>query len=320
MIDSSMGGVVAAIGDDPVHFRLHHHVTTHVALAAMFALLSAAAFAVAIVAQQRAAARVSDESARSGQMVRQLLRSPQWLAGTAGNAGGYVLQACALAFGSLLVVQPLLVTSLLFALPLGARLAHERLPRSVWVWGSVLAITLAVLVAGGNPNNGIDHGSHRGWLIAAAVILPILAVCMVSASRATGAVRASLLAVAVGVLGGVLAVLTKAVVGLIRHGWFKPLTSWELYGLLAVGAAGIYLQQLSFQAGALQASLPIITVLEPVVAAALGLALLHEKLRVSDLRLALLLAAAAAMTVATVMLARSRAHLETPRQLARIER
>ena len=117
-----------------------------------------------------------------------------------------------------------------------------------------------------------------------------------------------------------LAVLTKAVVGLIQHGWLKPLTSWELYGLLAVGAAGIYVQQLSFQAGALQASLPIITVLEPVVAAALGLALLHEKLRVSDLRLTLLLAAAAAMTIATVMLARSRAHLETPRQLARIER
>jgi drug/metabolite transporter (DMT)-like permease len=293
------------------HFR-HHHFTTHVALAAMFALLSALAFAVAIVAQQHAAAQVSDEHARNGQMLLQLLRSPQWLAGTVGNGAGYVLQAVALAYGSLLVVQPLLVTSLLFALPLGARVVHKRLPTAVWAWGSVLAVSLAVFVIVGNANNGASHAPHRAWLLVAAIGAPVLAVCLVAASRTSGATRASLIAIAVGLLGGVLAVLTKGVVGQIKHGLGHTVTSWELYGLLAVGVTGIYLQQLSFQAGALQASLPVIMVLEPLVAAALGASLLHEKLRVSGAGVVVLVVAVLAMLLATIALARGRAHIENP--------
>ena len=143
-------------------------------------------------------------------------------------------------------------------------------------------------------------------------MVPLLLVCFLAAGRTSGATRASLLAITVGTLGGVLAVLTKAVVALIKHGFGPTVSSWELYALLAVGITGIYLQQLSFQAGALQRSLPIITVLEPLIAAVLGLTLLHEKLRVSGPRMALLITSVAAMTLATVMLARSRAHLGTP--------
>ena len=80
--------------------------------------------------------------------------------------------------------------------------------------------------------------------------------------------------------------------------------------MVVIGAAGIYVQQLAFQAGALQASLPVITVLEPLVAAALGLTLLHEQLRASGGRLALLIVAVVVMTIATITLARGRAHVE----------
>jgi drug/metabolite transporter (DMT)-like permease len=287
------------------------HFTTHVAVAATFALLSALAFAVATVAQHRAAAEVSDAHARSSQFFAHLIRSPQWWAGTMGNTVGYVLQGVALAYGSLLVVQPLLVTSLLFALPMGAHLAHRMLPPSIWAWGLVLALSLIVFVSAGHPNNGANHASHRAWLIVSAIGIPIVVLSLVLAHGRTGAVRASMLAVSVGVLGGVLAVLTKAVVALIRfHGVLSITTAGETYGLLAVGLAGLYVQQLSFQAGALQASLPIILVLEPVVAAVLGLTLLHEQLRVTGFRVALLVLAIAAMAVATVALARDAAELE----------
>lgn len=305
------------VGSVAVLPRLHqHHLSTHVAVAASLALVSALAFAVATVVQQRAAALVSDEHARSGQLVGQLARNPWWWAATACNAVGYVLQGAALAFGSLLVVQPILVTSLLFALPLSARLAHRRLPQTVWLWGVVLALSLAVFVVAGNANNGANHASHGHWLLVAAVGLPILGLCLFAATRATGAARASLLAIAVGILGGVLAVLTKAVVALLKHGIVPTVTSWETYALLLVGAAGIYLQQLAFQAGALQASLPIILVLEPLIAAVLGLTLLHEQLRVSGFHLALLIVAALLITVATVALARGRAHIEQDLDLA----
>jgi drug/metabolite transporter (DMT)-like permease len=280
-------------------------------VAASLALGSALAFAIAIVAQQRAAERVPDEHAHGARLFLQLIRSPQWVAGTVSNTAGFALQATALAYGSLLIVQPLLVTSLLFALPLGARLAHERLPRSVWVWALLLALSLAVFVTTGHPNHGRAHGSRTSWLIAACVMVPIVVAALVAATRVRGTTRASLLAIAVGILGGVLAVLTKAVVSTLRHGLVDVATSWELYGLIAVGVTGVYLQQLCFQAGALQASWPIITVLEPLVAAGLGLGLLHEEIRANGTHLILLVTAAAVMVVATVALAIGRASFES---------
>jgi drug/metabolite transporter (DMT)-like permease len=204
------------------------------------------------------------------------------------------------------------VSSLLFALPLSAWLAHRKIAKEVRRWALLLVIALAVFVSIGNPNHGADHGSKVGWLIVAAVLGPMVAASLVAAGRAHGTRRASLLAVATGLLGGVLAVFTKAVVGeLSHHGVGRVFTSWEIYGLIAVGVSGIYLQQLSFQAGALQASWPIITVLEPIVAAGLGLGLLHEKLRVTHVHLVILILTVIAMVVATAALSR-RAALDAP--------
>jgi drug/metabolite transporter (DMT)-like permease len=276
-------------------------------LAIALAIASALAFAVATVAQQRAAAESSDQDARGGQFFGQLLRNPRWLAATAATGGGYVLQAIALGVGSVIVVQPILVTALLFALPLSAYLAHQRLHWTAAVSGLLLGVSLAVFLTLANPNSGADHASAQSWLIVAAVGVPAVATCLIVANRLSGARRASLLAIATGLLGGVLAVLTKAVVASAGDGVMHLLTSGETYGLLVVGLSGIYVQQLAFQAGALQASLPIMTVLEPVVASVLGLALLHEELQASGLRLTTLIIAALVMTVATVALAREQA-------------
>ena len=280
------------------------------ALSVVLALASALAFAAATVGQQRAAARSSDEDARGAGFVWQLLRSPSWIAATAGNAVGYALQAAALGIGSVVVVEPILVTSILFALPLSARLAHQRLPSTAMGSGLLLSVSLSVFVILGDAGKGLDRGSHEGWLIVTLVGMPLVAGCLVFAHPRSGAVRASLLAIAVGLLGGVLAVLTKTVVDAAAGGGLHLLATGETYALVAVGLVGTYLQQLAFQAGALQASLPIMTVLEPVSAAVLGVTLLHEQLTAGGLRLTAVGAAALTMTVAAVVLAR--VHARSP--------
>ena len=55
-----------------------------------------------------------------------MARKPVWLAGIAADALGFVGQAVALTIGRLAVVQPLLATSMVFALPLGHRLTAQR--------------------------------------------------------------------------------------------------------------------------------------------------------------------------------------------------
>ena len=114
-------------------------------LSVVLALASALAFAAATAGQQRAAAESSDADARARRFVGQLLQNPRWIAATLGNAVGYGLQAAALGVGSVVVVQPILVTSLLFALPLSARLARQRMTST--------AVVSALLMSWSDPVN-----------------------------------------------------------------------------------------------------------------------------------------------------------------------
>lgn len=278
---------------------------SHLVLAVTLAAAAALAFAVATVTEQRAAAQSSDSDARGRKFLGQLVRNPRWLAAMGGNVFGYGLQAAALAVGSVVVVQPILVTSLVFALPLSARLSHRRMAWTSITWGVLLAAALAVFVVLGDPKHGSDQASTTDWLIVTLVVTPVIVACLVAAHPLSGATRAGLLAVAVGVLGGVLAVLTKAVVAAAGHGLLHLLATSETYGLAVVGLGGAYVQQLAFQAGDLQASLPILTVLEPVVAVVLGLTVLHEDLTAHGGQLVVLLLSVGVMTVATSALARA---------------
>src|ERR1700712_392107 len=120
----------------------------------VLALLAALCAAVGIVLRQRATTAVPAAEGSSGTLVATVMRDPWWWSGTAVAVAGYVCQALALSRGSLLLVQPLLMSSLLFALPIGARVAHRRLTGREWGWAVVLTVGLAVFVVVGHPREG----------------------------------------------------------------------------------------------------------------------------------------------------------------------
>lgn len=281
------------------------------ALAVVVALISALLFAVGSVLQQRAATDVPDEDALGVGLVTRLVRRPIWLAGTAGDTLGYVAQAIALGLGSLVLVQPLLATSLLFALPLGAWWAGRRLRRSDGVWALVLTAALGVFLVAGNPTAGVDIAPLDDWLVAAAILLPLTVGCMVVAVRTHGSTRAVALASATGILYGVAAALTKSTMSLLDDGVVGIVTSWEPWALVVVAVAGTYLQQSSYQAGSLAQALPAAAVLEPVVAVALGLGIMQETIQANGAEWILIGLCAGAMVVATGALARSQAEADT---------
>jgi hypothetical protein len=236
-----------------------------------------------------------------------LVRRPLWWAGTLSDTGGFAAQAAALGVGSLVLVQPLMVTTLLFALPLSARWSHRRLDRADWLWALLLAVALAVFVISGTPTAGDDRAGLRQWLPAAAVLGVLLGGCLIGAAFTRGPVRALLLGVATGVAYGVGAALTKGAVSLLGDGPVALLTSWVTYLLVAVLVGGTLLQQSAFQAGALAASLPAITVGEPVIAVVLGVAVLKEQVHADGAEWVLLGLVVVAMVAATLGLARSAA-------------
>jgi drug/metabolite transporter (DMT)-like permease len=190
-------------------------------------------------------------------------------------AVGFALQAAALGLGSVLLVQALMVTSLLFALPINVLFTRRRVTRWEWTWAALLAAAVAVIVTVGNPTAGHSLASLETWTAVIAVLGPAMVLCVVGARIWSGTVSAVLLAVVSGALWGVFAVLTKAVVERLDGGLLALLRTPELYVWVLVAIAGTAWQQ-SFRAGALTASLPTMTVAEPVVGSVLGIVVLGE--------------------------------------------
>ena len=274
--------------------------------AVVCAFVGAVLFAVSAVAQQRAAAEVPAGDA----LLAQLVRSPRWWAGIVGDAGGFVFQVIALALGSVLVVQPILVTALVFALPLAAHYSRRPVTAVMWAHAVALSVALACFLIVGDPTAGVSDAAWNQWMWPLTLVLAAVAAAVVVSAvlRATG-LRALLLGAAAGLLFGVASALTQHVVELFGDGAAAVLTSWQPYSLVASGMIGLYMQQRGYHIGALSASLPAFTVAEPLGAAFLGLTVLDERLRTGTAGTVVVIASVLVMCVAAVRLSRAQAEL-----------
>ncbi len=272
--------------------------------AVVCALIAASLFAVAAVAQQHAAAAVPEHES----LMRSLLRNPRWWAGIGGDTGGYAMQVAALAMGAVLLVQPILVSMLVFALPLSARLNRRRITPRTWVTAIALAAALACFLIVGDPTEGNTSAPLRDWILPLAALLGLAAVAVVVALETSDPTRRALLFGAVGgALFGLAAALTEYVTGLFDGGLLHVLGSWQTWALVASGLIGLYLQQRAFQSGPLVASLPAVTITEPLAAAFIGITVLDERLRTDHLGLAVIIVAVIIMCATTIQLSRVQA-------------
>lgn len=267
----------------------------------LLALLAALLFALAAAAEQRAAARLvrppaaarccaaarCPKAARArarakrvdltGRRVRKwthlaigLVLSPLWLAGWAADAMGFGAQAAALHVGSLSVVQPLLVTTLLFSLPLAA-LGSRRSPRwTDWTGGVVVCVGLALVLAGRHVGSGA--ALHEGRLFMAILLsLAVAGGLVLSALGPRARGRAVTLSVAAGMMFSLGAVFTKLVTDRLADGGVVGvLVYWPAYALIVISLLGLVLQQSAFSVGSLPATMTAITIIDPLLSYVLG--------------------------------------------------
>jgi drug/metabolite transporter (DMT)-like permease len=190
-----------------------------------------------------------------------------------------VLQAVALGFGPLTLVEPLIVTELAFALPLAARLGHRRMGPREWSGTVCVVGGLALALVVSSPGPGRQNATSRTWLGVGIAVMIVVAACVLLAGPDRGVRRATLLGVCAGTSFGLLSALLKASTDLLAHrGVIGALSTWEPYSLALVAPAGELLAQSAFQAGPLAASLPAIDALEPAVGVAIGAVAFHEPL------------------------------------------
>lgn len=275
------------------------------AAAVAFGLLAAASFAAAALIQQRATLAIPDRLALRPALLLALVRRPLWLAGAGAMLGGYLLQALALGFGPVALVQPIVATELAFAVPLSILTGHRRAGAREWAGTALTVGGVGAFLAAAAPSPGrADPGSLR-WIVLLLPALTLMAAIATLAARRKGPVRAGLLGVDAAIAFGLLAVLTKTVAHLIGQGAPSLFTRFEPYAIVGVGVLGLLCSQSAYQAAPLPSSLPFVVVVEPAIAVVLGTTLLDERIGLAGPAALVEAAGVLAVVAGVVLLTRS---------------
>jgi drug/metabolite transporter (DMT)-like permease len=271
----------------------------------VFALIAAALFGAGVALQQRPAAEVPlDLAARPGLLLR-LVRRRLWVVGVLAEVAAFAFQVLALRHGSLVIVQPLLTTSLLFTIAMAGTWTRQRVTVSEWTAVVAVVAGLAIFLGVAAPSEQSSGlADPQDWIITGACMAAALAALLLYGLRHFDRRRAASLALAAGLGDAFMAVLTKAFAHVTDGGWAAALTSWVPYALCLAGLAALLLTQTAYQSGMPKVSLPLITVTEPLISCAIGVGLFGEALRLDGIRGPVVVGAVVVMAAGLVFLSR----------------
>jgi drug/metabolite transporter (DMT)-like permease len=271
----------------------------------LLSVLAALVLGLGVALQQQAAMRVPAEYAGKPGLLVRLVRNPLWWLGFAGDIGGFALQTAALRRGSLVVVQPVLTTSLVFSLGLTAAASHQPITRIEWgAIGMVLAGLSLFLIVAAPPEQTSAHAGMGSWLLCGTLVGAMSAIALVIGLRSGGVSRSAMMAVAAGLADALLAVFVKAFATSFNRGIPGIFETWMPYAVIAAGIATVLLIQSAYQSGHPTIALPVITVLNPLAASLIGITLFGETVRLTAASGPLVVLAAAVMALGLIVLGR----------------
>ncbi|WP_460071639.1 DMT family transporter [Streptomyces sp. YKOK-I1] len=242
------------------------------ALSVVLSLVSAVAYASGAIVQEQVAVSSPD-----GEYAP--LRRPGWWAAVVLNGLGGLLHVVALAYGPLSLVQPLGALTIVFALPMAALFVGRRAGATAWRGAIMATVGLAGLLSlvGASDAQSLSTAQR----VSVAVVTAGAVVALMVAGRAAHrhpAVRSMLLATASGIAFGMSSVFTKTV----AVDWTGGVSTADVPSLAVIGVlatAGMLLSQASYRGAGLAAPLATLTVVNPVVAAAVGITMFGETFR-----------------------------------------
>lgn len=242
------------------------------ALSVLLSLVSAVAYAGGAIVQERVA--VSSPGQQFAPM-----RRPGWWAAVALNGLGGLLHVVALAFGPLSLVQPLGALTIVFALPMAALFVGRKAGSTAWRGAIMATVGLAGLLSlvGSSQSQSLATAERVGVALVTGGIVVTLMVAGRAAHRHP-AVRSMLLATASGIAFGMSSVFTKVV----AVDWNGGVSMADVPALATIGVfatAGLLLSQAAYRGAGLAAPLATLTVVNPVVAAAVGITMFGETFR-----------------------------------------
>jgi drug/metabolite transporter (DMT)-like permease len=276
-----------------------------VILTVVFALVASFANAVNVITQHKASI-TAPKREKGWHLVGYLFRSPLWLLGWIAAAGGFVFQALALHNGQLSVVQPILVTELVFVLVLRRLWIRQDVARAAWVSVLVVCMALGVFLSVAEPTGGKPTPATAEWLSALLAFGGVIAALAAAGMRGSPARRAATFAVAGALAWALMAVFIKAATDtLAAFGIGGMLTRWPVYALAAAAAAGTLLEQSALHVGPLSVSQPLLVIVNPMASIALSVWLFDERFTNSPAKVTVAVLAFAVLAAGVIELSRT---------------
>ena len=259
-------------------------------------------------------ASISDPGQSKGwRFVRYLVSNPLWLFGWVALAGSFVFQALALHNGQMSVVQPLLVTELVFALVLRRLWIRQQIRDITWWAAAVTCGALALFVAVSEPTGGDAQPTSSAWIGATVATGGAAAILAFVGRRGSPVRRAAALGSATAILWALVATFIKAMTDtLTQFGPVGMFTHWPVYTLIVVSILAELLDQTALHVGPLSISQPCIVLVDPMVSIVLSVWVFAEVFTENALRLTVGFVSFAVMCGAATVLART-----TPATMAR---
>ncbi|MEV7404851.1 DMT family transporter [Streptomyces sp. NPDC091267] len=280
------------------------------ALSVLLSLVSAVAYAAGAIVQERVA------TASDGRSLAPL-RDRVWWAAVALNGVGAVLHVVALAYGPLSLVQPLGALTIVFALPMSALFVRRRAGATAWRGAIMATVGLAGLLALTGSSDAHTLGGPQQLMLAIVTFGAVAALILISKAMHRPVVRSVVLAGGAGVAFGIASVFTKTV----AMEWTAGSVGTGLPTLLviaALAATGLLMSQAAYRGAGLTAPLATVTVVNPVVAAAVGITLFGEQFRHGTTGALLALACGALAAGGLILLTTERLGAEGRRQGQRV--
>ena len=274
-------------------------------LAVAFALAAAFSSAVNLITQH--AASISAPKREKGwRLALYLLRQPLWLLGWAAAAGTFIFQAFALHNGPMSVVQPVLITELVFVLALRRVWFHQRVATAAWASVVVVCVSLAVFLIAAEPTGGQTTPETKQWLSAVLVFGGAIAALTALGRTGSPVRRAAVFAVAAGLTWAMEATFLKAATDtLTAFGIPGMLIRWPVYALIGAGIAGTVLEQAALHVGPLSVSQPMLVIVNPFASIILSVWLFDERFTNSPTMITVAVLSFAVMAAGVTMLTRT---------------
>jgi hypothetical protein len=263
------------------HIADQVNLTPFQALMIPVALVGAVFLTLGTQLQSRGVGRVEARLGKqtSGLSVRHMLglvSSGYWVLGTLMLGVAVALQLTSITFAPLIVVQPLGAIALVLTTWFSTRASGVPLGRQSRraVWTCIIGVGIFVAIA---ALVGHDTVITHSQLVTVLVILAIVLALVLLSFRAVARRKSALYyIVGAGVLYGFVATLAKVALNRFVNHTFDWVTIFAVLGVIAAAALGGYFVQNAYSSGPADLVIAGLTVIDPIVAVAIGIVVLQE--------------------------------------------